>query len=562
MSGDANKGKETINVQRPSKHNKMSGCAQCFKNHESINQVLVWETMKFCNEICLSEYQNTMSNCSTCKKIVQDSLLGKYCVRFGADIKQFCSNVCLEDHKKGLKVCCYCQKDISGGDGFLAPIGDKGQFKDFCVQECLKKFEAMHCGKELEKSVAKCAVCSLEKEVSVKLVLYPKNEEQKMIELCSQVCLSAYKFSANVETLECDQCHSMSQKLDDEKYVIHYGGKTKTFCSSACQNVYVMRNRDIVPCTWCKVRKYNFDMIEKQHDSSFIHFCSLNCYNSHLKDPKVTTGPVWTQQTPPMSQTMPVIQSVSSLAPTQPPAVQIKTQVVTKTVTETVVKVPEGKETKNKAVMTKPHMVTKGVSCRPHPCHKSTQTDGPSIPCIVPVVVPMYMPMPMAMYAKPYPVPVPVPLPIPVPVFLPTSRNTYRGVTKLIKKIRSKVPADPFEAEMLAMAGALVSKKADEEDEDSEDSVANDDFIDEDNTAKPGVEAVASVLDNNEDLESDIKADRVVPKPLPPVTADPIPMPSPYGQNRPNQRQPQQQPHHRGKRRFSGRDGKKGIYLY
>ena len=30
--------------------------------------------------------------------------LGKYCVRFGSDIKQFCSNVCLEDYKKGLKV--------------------------------------------------------------------------------------------------------------------------------------------------------------------------------------------------------------------------------------------------------------------------------------------------------------------------------------------------------------------------------------------------------------------------------------------------------------------------
>jgi hypothetical protein len=31
--------------------------------------------------------------------------MGKYCVRFGSDIKQFCSNPCLEDYKKGLKVC-------------------------------------------------------------------------------------------------------------------------------------------------------------------------------------------------------------------------------------------------------------------------------------------------------------------------------------------------------------------------------------------------------------------------------------------------------------------------
>ena len=67
--------------------------------------------------------------------------------RFGCDIKQFCSNVCLEDYKKGLKVCSYCQKDISGGEGVLAPIGDKGQFKDFCEQKCLQKYEFMHFGR-------------------------------------------------------------------------------------------------------------------------------------------------------------------------------------------------------------------------------------------------------------------------------------------------------------------------------------------------------------------------------------------------------------------------------
>ena len=89
-----------------------------------------------------------MSNCASCKKEVQSSSLGKYCVRFGCDIKQFCSNVCLEDYKKGLKVCSYCQKDISGGEGFLAPIGDKGQFKDFCEQKCLQKYEHMHFGKK------------------------------------------------------------------------------------------------------------------------------------------------------------------------------------------------------------------------------------------------------------------------------------------------------------------------------------------------------------------------------------------------------------------------------
>ena len=114
-----------------------------------------------------AEYQLKLCLCATCNSSVATTCLGKYCVRFGANIKQFCSNACLEDHKKGLKVCFYCQKDISGGEGFLAPIGDKGQFKDFCVQECLQKYQELHCGKVVDKETAACAVCSEEKTVEV-----------------------------------------------------------------------------------------------------------------------------------------------------------------------------------------------------------------------------------------------------------------------------------------------------------------------------------------------------------------------------------------------------------
>ncbi len=118
--------------------------------------------------ILLAEYQSKMSNCVSCQKAVANPSLGKYCVRFGSNIKQFCSNACLEDTKKSLKVCFYCQRDIISGDGFLAPIGDKGQFKDFCFKECLQKYEEAHCGKPVEKETSACAVCSEEKTVEVK----------------------------------------------------------------------------------------------------------------------------------------------------------------------------------------------------------------------------------------------------------------------------------------------------------------------------------------------------------------------------------------------------------
>ena len=135
------------------------GCAQCKTRIENMYEAIVWETMQFCNESCLGQYQGCMSNCSSCKKEVVAASLGKYCVRFGSDIKQFCSNICLEDYKKGLKVCSYCQKDISGGEGFLAPIGDKGQFKDFCDGGCLKKYEHIYLGKAPDPETLPCNVC-------------------------------------------------------------------------------------------------------------------------------------------------------------------------------------------------------------------------------------------------------------------------------------------------------------------------------------------------------------------------------------------------------------------
>ena len=150
----------------------------------------------FCNETRLERYQACMSSCASCKKEVVAASLGKYCVRFGSDIKQFCSNICLEDYKKGLKVCSYCQKDISGGEGFLAPIGDKGQFKDFCDGGCLNKYEHIFLGKAPEPETLPCNVCKEVRKVEREVVL--KNE---IIKMCLEdKCFNAYKFASSIKT--------------------------------------------------------------------------------------------------------------------------------------------------------------------------------------------------------------------------------------------------------------------------------------------------------------------------------------------------------------------------
>uniref|UniRef100_T1GGJ3 Uncharacterized protein n=1 Tax=Megaselia scalaris TaxID=36166 RepID=T1GGJ3_MEGSC len=94
-----------------------------------------------------------------------------------------------------------------------------------------------------------------------------------------------------------------------------------------------------------------------------------------------------------------------------------------------------------------------------------------SAKCLLPVPVPIYLPTPMHMYATPFPVPIPIPIPIPVPIFIPTTRNSAAGIMKEISKIQDKMPADPFEAELLMMAEMVADDKRQEESEsDSEDT--------------------------------------------------------------------------------------------
>ena len=64
------------------------------------------------------------------------------------------------------------------------------------------------------------------------------------------------------------------------------------------------------------------------------------------------------------------------------------------------------------------------------------------------------------------------------------------------------------------------------------------------------------------DLENDIKADRVVPKPLPQVTADPLPVPTPLNQRQGQQGQKNTPTNQNNfKRRHSATDGNFNIHI-
>ncbi|XP_049834976.1 LOW QUALITY PROTEIN: zinc finger MYM-type protein 3-like [Schistocerca gregaria] len=255
--------------------NRHRKCRQCQIAATGSENNLAWETMDFCQEECLAKFQKDLGGfCCFCKSSVSGGSLGKYCVRFGFDIRQFCGSTCLEEFKKGLKVCCYCQKDISGGsEGFLAPVGDRGQFKEFCSQKCMEKYDYMSGNKKPPPVIHQCTVCNNEKLVTIEVMLNGVYNQ-----LCSEPCFAAFKFVNRIIADQCNVCRKYFDLSNAHNYVAYYDEVPRRFCCRTCMNVFILANRRIVPCNWCKVKKYNFDMI-KRVTARGVHLlmCSLNC---------------------------------------------------------------------------------------------------------------------------------------------------------------------------------------------------------------------------------------------------------------------------------------------
>lgn len=267
-----------------------------------------------------------------------------------------------------------------------------------------------------------------------------------------------------------------------------------------------------INCDYCKeysLAHYHLTM----SDATIRNFCSYNCVMNfqaqYTKSPitipssddPVPTGvpkrtiPKIACQTvlPTVSakpnemqnkKTLPVISSVTSLAaigngqtspnsqqnsmvmpantmPNQTPPIVYKQQIITRP--------PSPVKVHNKTTQCKPVVHTKGVSVRPHPCTKWTQTKNAQ-QVVIPIPVPIYVPFPVHMYSMPFPVPMPFPLPIPIPLFIPTTRNSAKGIMKDIKRIQEKIPSDPYEAELLMMAEMVATeKKTNDSDSDSAD---------------------------------------------------------------------------------------------
>ncbi|XP_052868911.1 zinc finger MYM-type protein 4 [Anopheles cruzii] len=237
---------------------------------------LQWETMDFCTGKCLAAYQNEHgSQCTQCREAVSVASLGKYCVRFGFDVCQFCCAACLDVFKKSLKPCSYCQTNVADGTDssyVVTRVGDKGIFRDFCSAACHNRYRTS-VDPALKLQVRVCSVCNHQKQASV-IVRLDGREHY----FCTQPCFSAFRFVNNVQPDGCAMCQDYFERTVATActiFPLDGASEPLAFCCKMCFNLHIIKNRRIVSCSWCKVKKYNFDMMQRPGRPAML--CSLNC---------------------------------------------------------------------------------------------------------------------------------------------------------------------------------------------------------------------------------------------------------------------------------------------
>ncbi|XP_074468770.1 zinc finger MYM-type protein 4-like isoform X2 [Sebastes fasciatus] len=313
------------------------------------------------------------------------------------------------------------------------------QIKDKVVFLC-----SVDCAHEFKKDnyvTSLCEYCKIEK-----ITREAKRINNRDCFFCSDGCKLLFRHDLTKNwgkhCQSCVYCHSMSKKL----VTAQYGGSTEEFCSEECRSKYTMLFCHVAKCDTCGHKgklKQSLPML-----GEVKHFCDLSCLLQFCCDIVATQGEVIRGT----GEATPVIANVISLASDRaaPQGAVFQTKNYGHISIQTD---PGPKILKNKAVLCRPLVQNKGVSCRTQTVDVGAQTDDifPKI-MVVPVPVPVYIPVPMNMYSQCTPRPVGLPLPVPIPMFLPVTMDSAERIMETIQEIKEKIPSDPFEAELILMA--------------------------------------------------------------------------------------------------------------
>ncbi|XP_034401111.1 zinc finger MYM-type protein 4-like isoform X2 [Cyclopterus lumpus] len=493
-------------VQTVSASGARLNCDSCGKNTVPAYHLAMSDTSirNFCTLPCVMAFQEKFKKSQKQVNVFTKLPIG------AAQIQSVTPIQTLQDVTKGpLKLKCFqCDSNIAFKPELLQ-IKDKLVF--FCGMDCAHEFKKDNFVTSL------CEYCKIEK-----ITRDAKRINNRDCFFCSDGCKLLFRHDLTKNwgkhCHSCVYCHSMSKKL----VTAQYGGSTEDFCSEDCRSKYTMLFCHVAKCDTCGHKgklKQSLPML-----GEVKHFCDLSCLLHFCCDTVATQGEIIT------GEATPVIANVISLAGPLTRKSNASQQQHTGTVFQSknsghisiqtdAVKVhppPAPKILKNKAVLCRPLVQNKGVSCTTQTVDVEAQTDDvyPKI-LVVPVPVPVYIPVPMNMYSQFTPKALGLPLPVPVPVFLPVTMDSAERIMETIQEIKQKIPSDPFEAELILMAEMVAEqnekndkeegpkeKKVSEKEKEKPEAAAPDDhgsnFSDDLDT-----DDLASFLNNWEDGSSD-----------------------------------------------------------
>ncbi|XP_062287659.1 zinc finger MYM-type protein 2 [Scomber scombrus] len=432
-------------------HSKLASCLTCktlIKTGEVLHSLGAGGTMgSYCSVNCMNKgklastsFHNTEPSCHFCKR---NSLPQYQATLPEGNILNFCSSQCVTKFQNAtlqtatngqtplsttnntvqLK-CNYCRGAFS-----LKPetLDWEDKVYQFCSKACCEDYKKLHC------IVTFCEQCQEEKTLheTVKFSGVKKP-------FCSEGCKLLFKqdFIKRLG-LKCVTCNHCSQ-LCKRGVTRQLGGMTRDFCSETCAKKFHDWYYKASRCDCCKVQGNLTESVMWR--AELKQFCDQQCL---LK--------FYCQQNEPIMVTQKGPENSSLGFEVQGAKLGLVNQ-------GTVAYAGGGlmRDVKNKAVLCKPLTLTKATYCKPHMQSKLLQTDVDDgvkreyIP--IPIPVPVFMPVPMNMYSQITPMPVSLPVPVPVPVFLPTTLQGAEQIIQTINELKTKVPSDPLEADLLSMA--------------------------------------------------------------------------------------------------------------
>ncbi|KAM4725554.1 zinc finger MYM-type protein 4-like isoform 2-T2 [Anableps anableps] len=494
-------------VQSVSSSGARLNCDNCGKNTVPSYHLAMSDTSirNFCSMPCVMTFQEKFK-----KSQPQLNVFTK--LPMGSSQSQTATPTQLVD---ALKLHCFQCSQVITSKPELIQIKDKIVF--LCGSDCSMEY------KKANAVMSLCEYCKIEK-----ITREAKRINNKDCYFCSDGCklLFRHELSKNwgKHCHSCVYCHCVSKKL----VTAQYGGSIEEFCSEECRSKYTMLFCHVAKCDSCGRKgklKQSLPLL-----GEVKHFCGISCLLKFCCEKVATQGDVLKAT----GEATPVIASVMSLAdqpagrsksgdkPT-PHSTRSKTKnsgnISVQTDTPKVhppLPPSAPKLLKNKALLCKPLVQNKGVSCKTQTVSVEAQTDDvlPKV-MVLPVPVPVFVPVPMNMYSQFVPKPLNLPLPLPVPMFLPVTMNSAERIMETIQEIKQKIPSDPYEAELILMAEMVAEgdeeksskpetrrEKASGKESESKEAPAQDDHI-SNYSDDLDTDDLASFLNNWEETSSD-----------------------------------------------------------